>query len=108
MHYTKNYFYRYYQTGHTTNPQYLETLKKSVSAIDSYGGAIWTEVGLSKAELMATAKIHYFPNKKRRNREQKNPQRKNIWELRCCEELTGGYRNLMYELQKDFTKDNNN
>ena len=64
MHYTKNYFYRYYQTGHTTNPQYLETLKKSVSAIDSYGGAIWMEVGLSKAELMATAKIHYFPPKK--------------------------------------------
>ena len=64
MHDTKKYFYRYYQTGHTTKPQYLETFKKNVSAIDSCGGAIWMEAGLAKAEMMATAKKTSSPTKK--------------------------------------------
>ena len=33
LHITKQNFYRYYQTGHTTNPQYLEIFKKKVSDI---------------------------------------------------------------------------
>ena len=33
LHNANKYFYHYYQTGHTTNPNYLETSKNKVSAI---------------------------------------------------------------------------
>ena len=48
LNYTKREFYRYYQTWHTTNPQYLETFKNKVSVIESYGGSIWMDPGLTK------------------------------------------------------------
>ena len=48
---TKSDFYRYYQTGQTKNPQYLETFNNKFSVIDSYGGAIGNELVMSKHEL---------------------------------------------------------
>ena len=48
---TKRDFYRYYQTGQTTNPQYLKTLNNKVLVIYSYGGAIGNELVMSKNEL---------------------------------------------------------
>ena len=38
LNYTKREFYRYYQTWHTTNPQYLETFNNNLSVSESYGG----------------------------------------------------------------------
>ena len=43
LHEAKRDFYRYYQTGHTTNQQYLEILKNNISLVYSYGGAIRTD-----------------------------------------------------------------
>ena len=51
LHDAKRDFYRYYHTVQTTNPQYLETFKKKVSGIESYGGSIGTHPGLAKEEL---------------------------------------------------------
>ena len=48
FHDDERYFYRYYQMVQTTNPQYIETFKNKVSVIDSYGGAIGTDLGLAK------------------------------------------------------------
>ena len=55
LHKANRYFQRYYQTVHTKNPQYLETLKNKVLVIESYGRAIGTYPGLSKEELTVAA-----------------------------------------------------
>ena len=47
-HDSKRDFYQYYYTGYTTNPQYLKTFNNKVLVIDSYGGAIGTDLELSK------------------------------------------------------------
>ena len=51
LHDAKRDFYRYYHTVQTTNPQYLETFKKKVSGIESYGGYIGTDQVMAKDEL---------------------------------------------------------
>ena len=49
-------FCRYYQTGHTTKPQYLKTFKNRVSVIYLYGESIRTDSGIAKAELTEISK----------------------------------------------------
>ena len=58
LHDSNRNFCQYYQTGHTTKPQYLETFNNKVYVIDSYGGSIGTESGLAKADLTEIAKTH--------------------------------------------------
>ena len=43
----KRYFYHYYYIGHTTNPQHPETFNHNVSVIESNGGAVGTDPGLT-------------------------------------------------------------
>ena len=47
LHNAKRDLYRYYYTGQTTNLQYLETFKNEVLVIDSYGGSIGTDPGMT-------------------------------------------------------------
>ena len=56
LHNSRWIFYQYYQTGQTTNPQYLETLYNKVLVIESYGGYIGTDPGLSNGELAGVVK----------------------------------------------------
>ena len=51
LHDAKRDFYRYYQMGQTTKPQYLKTLKNKVLVIESYEISIRTDPGMAKEEL---------------------------------------------------------
>ena len=49
-------FCRYYQTGHTTKPQYLKTFNYMVYVVDYYVASIGTDSELAKAVLDACVK----------------------------------------------------
>ena len=61
-------FCRYYQTGHTTKPQYLKIFKNMVSIIDFYGVSIRAKSGLVKSELTAIAKNSSYSTDAERQR----------------------------------------
>ena len=44
-------FCHYYQTGQTTNPQYLEDFNNKALVIESYGVSIGTDPGMAKEDL---------------------------------------------------------
>ena len=48
----KREFQRYYQTGQTTYPQYIDIFKNKVSVIECYGRAMGTDPGMAKEELV--------------------------------------------------------
>ena len=55
LHNAKQDFYHYYQTGQTTNPQYLDTFKNNFLVVQSYESYIVIVPLLAKEELEVIA-----------------------------------------------------
>ena len=99
-------FCRYYQTRHTSKPQYLKTFNNRVSVIYSYGVSIGTYSGLAKADLMEISKNSSYSTDAERQQAAEAAKKKHLGVVMLCGANRGRYGKLVEELWNDFTKRN--
>ena len=94
----------YYQTRHTTKPQFIKTFNSRVFVINSYGLSIGTDSGLAKAELTEISKYSSYSTDAERQQAAEAARQRKLGVVMLCGSNRGRYVKLVEELRNDFTK----